>query len=216
MQYEWFLIKIYLTARNLYSFMKKIILLIVVLFSTASYSQELNKPSEGKALVYFTRVSSTGFLINFKYFDNEKYLGKFNYGKYLAYECEPGKHLFWAKSENVDYLEAELEAGKVYIIDSEPQMGAIKAAVKLVPFDNNKDNYKNVEKYERKKSAILGAIVGAKEFKISDEDFAEAGNDQESLVKRSIEKYEKRKAKGESCPILTASNNYISNSGEIK
>jgi hypothetical protein len=196
--------------------MKKIILLIVVLFSTASYSQELNKPSEGKALVYFTRVSSTGFLINFKYFDNEKYLGKFNHGKYLAYECEPGKHLFWAKSENVDYLEAELEAGKVYIIDSEPQMGAIKAAVKLVPFDNNQDNYKNVKKYERKKSDILGAIVGAKEFKISDEDLAEAENDQESLVKRSIEKYEKRKAKGESYPILAASNNYMSNSGEIK
>lgn len=215
MQYKWFLTKIYLEI-NLFLYMKKIVLLIVILFSTVSYSQELRKPSEGKALVYFTRVSSVGFLINFKYFDNDKYLGKFNHGKYLAYECEPGKHLFWSKSENVDFLEAELEAGKVYIIDSEPQMGAIKAGVKLVAFDNNQENYKNIKKFERKKADILDAIVKAKEFKISEEDLAEAKNDQESLVKRSIEKYEKRKAKGDAYPTLTADNNYISNTVEIK
>jgi hypothetical protein len=43
---------------------------------------------------------------------------------------------------------------KLYIIDSEPQMGAIKKAV-VSSFDNNQDNYKNVKKYERKKSDIL-------------------------------------------------------------
>jgi hypothetical protein len=135
--------------------MKKVLLIVVVLFATAMYSQDLKKPSEGKSLVYFVRSSSVGFLINFKYFDGEQYLGKFNYGKYLVYECEPGKHLFWSKSENSDYLEAELEAGKVYIIDSEPQMGAIKAAVKLVPFDNNQNNYKNIKKYEKKKRKYI-------------------------------------------------------------
>ena len=74
--------------------MKKVLLIVVVLFATAMYSQDLKKPSEGKSLVYFVRSSSVGFLINFKYFDGEQYLGKFNYGKYLVYECEPGKHLF--------------------------------------------------------------------------------------------------------------------------
>jgi hypothetical protein len=196
--------------------MKKIILIVVILFSITNYSQNLNKPSEGKALVYFTRIYSTGFLINFKYFDNDKYLGKFNHGKYLAYECDPGKHLFWAKSENIDYLEAELEAGKVYIIDSEPQMGAIKAGVKLVPFETNQNNYKNVKKYEKKKADMLGAIIDAKEYLISEADLNETKEDQESLVKRAIEKYTKRKEKGDVYPTLSASNNYISNPELIK
>ncbi|MFV8374390.1 hypothetical protein [Flavobacterium sp. LB1P62] len=191
--------------------MKKIIVLLFFnLIFAFSYSQELRKPSEGKSIVYFTRISSTGFLINFKYFDGDKYLGKFNHGKFLAYECEPGKHLFWSKSENIDYLEAELEAGKVYIIDSEPQMGAFKAGVKLVPFDNNQNNYKNIKKYERKKANILEAISGAKEYSISDDDLAEAKKDQEDLVKRSMEKYTKRKADGEVYTILPVNNSYIS------
>ncbi|PRZ26077.1 hypothetical protein [Flavobacterium granuli] len=192
--------------------MRKIVLIILVLFTVGSYSQEIKSPSEGKSLVYFTRVSSMGFLINFKYFDGEKYLGKFNHGKYLAYECEPGKHLFWAKSENVDYLEAELEAGKVYIVDSEPQMGAFKAGVKLIPFDNNKENYKNIKKYERKKASVLEAISGAKEYTISEDDLNEAKKDQEDLVKRSIEKYNKRKADGEVYTVISVNDNYISNS----
>lgn len=190
--------------------MKKVLLIVVVLFATAMYSQDLKKPSEGKSLVYFVRSSSVGFLINFKYFDGEQYLGKFNYGKYLVYECEPGKHLFWSKSENSDYLEAELEAGKVYIIDSEPQMGAIKAAVKLVPFDNNQNNYKNIKKYEKKKESILESISKSKEYTITTEELDESKKDLEDLVKRSIEKYTKRKTKGDVFTLMPANGNYSS------
>jgi hypothetical protein len=177
--------------------MKKMIFLLIAITATFGYSQELKKPSEGKAMVYFTRVEGMGFLINFKYFDGEKYLGKFNYGKYLAYECDPGKHLFWSKSENTDFLEAELEAGKTYVIDSEPQMGAFKAGVKLIPFDNNPANYKNEKKYNRKKTNMLGSITSGKEYVISNKDLEEANADLESLVKRIMEKYNKLKTNNE-------------------
>ena len=192
--------------------MKKLLFLLIVLASFSSQGQELKKPSEGKSLIYFVRTSATGFLINFKYFDGEKYLGKFNYGKYLVYECDPGKHLFWAKSENTDYLEVELEAGKTYIIDSEPQMGAIKAAVKLVPFDNNQNNYKNIKKYEKKKESILKSISKSKEYTITTEELDESKKDLEDLVKRSIEKYTKRKTKGDVFTLMRANGNYSSDS----
>ena len=126
--------------------MKKIIPFLLLIFSINGHAQELKKPSEGMAMVYFTRSEAMGFLINFKYFDGEKYLGKFNYGKYLAYECDPGQHLFWAKSENSDFVEAELEPNKIYILDSQPQMGAFKAGVKLIPFNNDPTFYKNEKK----------------------------------------------------------------------
>jgi hypothetical protein len=172
--------------------MKKI-LHIIMLISFSAFSQGLKKPNEGKALVYFVRSEQLGFLINFKYFDGEKYLGKFNYGKYLAYECEPGKHLFWAKSENIDFLEADLEAGKLYIVDSQPQMGAFKAGVKLVPFDNNVASYKNEKKYTKKKSRVLGSITEKQEYVMSNEDSTQ---DTADLVKRAMEKYNKNKAEG--------------------
>ena len=176
--------------------MKKLLFLLIVLASFSSQGQELKKPSEGKSLIYFVRTSGTGFLINFKYFDGEKYLGKFNYGKYLVYECDPGKHLFWAKSENTDYLEVELEAGKTYIIDSEPQMGAIKAGVKLVPFDNNPSSYKNSKKYDNKRETILKSITKGEEYTISNETLVTEKQDLESLVIKTLEKYNKQKEKG--------------------
>ena len=56
--------------------MKKIVLLLL-LFSYFGFSQVIESPKEGKVLVYFTRYDATGFLINFKYFDGDKYLGNF-------------------------------------------------------------------------------------------------------------------------------------------
>lgn len=177
--------------------MKKIFLFIVLLFSVVNYSQELKKPSEGKVLVYFVRSSAIGFLVNFKYFDGDKFLGKFNYGSYLIYECDPGKHVFWARSENTNFIEAELESGKVYIVDSEAKMGAIKAGVKLVPFDTNSEHYKTPKKYERKRKNILESILKKKEYTISNEDLEEFKKDYEGIIKKSIEKYNKLKEKGE-------------------
>lgn len=183
--------------------MKRIFFLIILFISFSAFSQGLKKPAEGKALVYFVRSEQLGFLINFKYFDGEKYLGKFNYGKYLAYECEPGKHLFWSKAENMDFLEADLEAGKIYIVDSVPQMGAFKAGVELIPFDNDVANYKNEKKYTKKKSRVLGSITEKQEYNIANEG---ATDDTTDLVKRAMEKYNKNKADG--YKQLTASMDY--------
>lgn len=188
--------------------MKNFFLAFVLLVSFLNYAQELRKPTEGKSLVYFVRSSSMGFLINFKYFDGEKYLGKFNHGYYLVYECEPGKHLFWSKSENIDYLEAELDAGKTYIVDSEPQMGVLKAGVKLMPFDNNPSNYKNSKRYDRKKADILESISNQKEYTISSEDLKEAEKDLGDIVSHSMEKYKRRKDDGKDFTKMPASMDY--------
>lgn len=177
--------------------MKKILILFFAILSIKGYSQELRKPAEGKAIVYFVRSTGMGALINFKYFDGEKYLGKFNYGKYLVYECEPGKHVFWSRSENTDFINAELTAGKIYIVDSEGQMGAIKAGVKLVPFSPHPGSYKTPKKFEKKKTAILKSISENKEYIATDVDLKEGTQEYESIIKKSIEKYTKLTEKGE-------------------
>ncbi len=176
--------------------MKKLIFLLIVLVSFSGNGQELKKPTEGKSLVYFVRTSGLGFAINFKYFDGEKYLGKFNYGKYMVYECEPGKHVFWASSENKSVLEAELEAGKVYIINSEVRMGILYAEVELLPFDNNPNNYKTTKKYDIKRKVVLNSISEQKEYIPNEEEVKNEEKDLESLIKNALEKYNKFKAQG--------------------
>ena len=167
--------------------MKKLFLFLL-LIANSVIGQELDTPAEGKVLVYFTRYDAVGFLINFKYFDGNKYLGKFNHGKYFVYECEPGKHVFWSKSENFDFVEADLEAGKVYIIDSRPQMGAFKAGVQLVIFN------KELPNYDRYKKRIFKSIENGKRYLPSEEDIKNESDEIKDLIEKGMEKYNKLKS----------------------
>lgn len=181
--------------------MKKIFLILTLLVTYLGFGQEIKKPAEGKAIVYFTRHSSLGFLINFKYFDGDKFLGKFNHGKYLIYECEPGKHLFWVKAENYDFVEADLEAGKTYIIDAEPKMGAFKAAVNLSPLDRNH------KKFEKLKDKIFKSIVKGKEYTTTDEEKNEGNSEAVQLYPIALEKYNSKKEKEGSVLTLSSDMN---------
>lgn len=125
--------------------MKKIMLtlLIPVLFAfSPSPVSEVTPPAKGKAVVYFTRTSSMGMLINFNFFDKDKFIGKFHGTGYIRYECEPGEHLFWARAENRDFITAELEADKIYFVEAEPKMGLATSRVELKPIDPKKDDKK--------------------------------------------------------------------------
>jgi len=99
---------------------KNILILSLLLQSIISFSQS------NKATVYFTRASGLGALINFTFFDGEQVIGKFNGTKYMKYECEAGKHLFWARSENESYVEAELEANKMPLSFTKDELSEIQ------------------------------------------------------------------------------------------
>ncbi|MGF1554865.1 hypothetical protein [Paucihalobacter sp.] len=137
--------------------MKKITLLLVaLLFSTISQAQVLKKPSEGKALVYIMR-SNTGDGLNFRVYDKEIFLGALPPRAYFTYECDPGEHLFWAASENRDYVEATLEAGKTYVIDLRSKIGVFIAAVGVEPY--SPDNQKHVKRVQKVINKHINANV---------------------------------------------------------
>ena len=159
-------------------------MLILALFATGlsiSYAQGFEPPAEDKAVVYFVRPSGMGAAINFRYFDNDQYIGKFNGAKYMRYECEPGEHLFWARSENRDWITAELEAGKIYIVECKAQMGGFKARVQLVP----------VGQEDAKAMKKIAKLVNKKEpVDITEEELAEMNAELTEYIQESLEKYE--------------------------
>ncbi|MGZ2369689.1 hypothetical protein ACXR6G_07865 [Ancylomarina sp. YFZ004] len=113
-------------------------------------------PSEGKAVVYFTRISSWGGAYSFEYFHQDKYMGVFKGKNYMRYECDPGKQLFWASSENKEFITTDLEAGGTYIVIVDIIMGAWKSRVGFTPITAD-----DTEKFDRavalinKKKAIV-------------------------------------------------------------
>ncbi len=89
------------------------ILLLVVLFLgvTPVFSQQaMEKPSEGKALVYIINSANERYSI----FDGEKGITLVKSDKYVVQEFEPGQHLFWSDNPN-NFIEADLAANKVYV-----------------------------------------------------------------------------------------------------
>lgn len=120
--------------------LKILTIIAIVIFTSVStiFAQGFKTPSESKAVVYFVRINSIGSMVNFKYFDKDKFIGKFKGKNYMRYECSPGEHLFWASSEKKDFITADLNESGTYIIIVEAKMGAMSAALKLYTAEDEK------------------------------------------------------------------------------
>lgn len=167
-----------------------LILIAVLIFPIGStLAQGFEPPSEGKAVVYFVRVSKLGGLINFRFFHNDKYIGRFNAQKYMRYECDPGEHLFWAKSENRSFMTATLEAGKIYVVEVMPMMGGLKAGVKLSPVDfSNPPKEKWMEKMHK--------LINKKPPQsFSDEELDDMNANLKTAIQDGLDRYENSKDK---------------------
>ena len=174
--------------KNLQFFIKVIVFFIGVnfVFSQNTNLQPIVKPSEGKSLVYITR-SGGAMLINFRVYDKDLFIGSLEYGNYFIYECDPGQHLFWAASENRDFVEANFEANKVYVIDLEVRMGAFVAAVAAVP-QNPKE-----KKHKKKFYKTVKRELAIKKFQTQ-----LSSEDKENNIKLALEKYKELKEKNSS------------------
>ena len=198
--------------------MKKILFVLLTMLFTSAFAQEVEekqaasvwaKPSNGKSMVYITRREPAAVLIKFGIYDGDIFLGKLGAKKYFAYECDPGEHIFMAKGENTFYVEANLEEGKVYVLDLKVQMGIASARLKLVPFE------KSNKKYEKEKSKISKFISKSKGEILSEENDIEEEDDgeddgeaevQDPTTTRSkrLQKFYKMKEKGKKITSLTS------------
>ena len=175
-----------------------LLLLICTIQSNLIAAQDFQKPSEGKSVVYFLRTSNLGAAINFKYFVDEEYLGKFAGKNYARYELEPGKHLLWAKSENLDFMQADLKANAIYLVHVKPKMGGLKAAVRLEVIDvNDTKLFEKVKKLISKKKPVKFNMKKAEKVT--------------PKIKEYLEKYDKKKnsAGEDKIKILSANMNFV-------
>lgn len=101
-------------------------------------------PEQGKAMVVFMRPSGLGFAISSSVFevkgDTPTLVGIVAAKAKVAYQVEPGKHLFMVVSESADFMSADLAANKTYYALVTPRMGMWKARFSLKPVHADKLN----------------------------------------------------------------------------
>jgi len=120
-----------------------------LLASFLSPAQGFQAPAEGKSVVYFTQVTKYGST-KFEFFHDDKYIGYLKGKDYIRYECEPGENLFWASSENKEFLTADLKEGGTYVVVVDVVTGFWKNHVGFSPVSEN-----DTELFERAKKVIM-------------------------------------------------------------
>ncbi len=150
-------------------------------------SIQLKKPQPGNSVVYFVRTNSMGAMINFRHFDYDKFIGKFSGEGFMRYECDPGEHVFWVGASNSSYVKANLEADKIYIIETIPEMGIAYAVVNIELIE------KSDEKKIKKQKKRLFATLSNKNLDRSPsiEDLAQQ-SDYEKEIENGIKNYNER------------------------
>ena len=165
--------------------MRYLVIFLMLFAQSGAKAQTVEPAPNDKAVVYFARPNTLGLAINFVYFDGEKVIGRFMGNRYMRYECEPGEHLFWAKAENRDFITADVEAGKIYVVEAIPVMGAVRAGVRLEPINSADYKMKSIQKLLGKKGPE----------QLNEIEFQKQQRQKESIIKSGMEKYAKLKRK---------------------
>jgi hypothetical protein len=104
---------------------------------TVPPDQAVASPVQGKAMVVFMRPATLGFAIQSSVFevkqDEPMLIGIVAAKKKVAYQVDPGKHLFMVVGESADFMSAQLDANKTYYTLVTPRMGMWKARFSLKP-----------------------------------------------------------------------------------
>ncbi|MEI7037825.1 hypothetical protein [Fulvimonas yonginensis] len=90
----------------------------------------------------FMRPSSLGGAIQSSVYDTgdkDKFIGIVSTKTKIAYQADPGDHLFMVVAENADFMVAHLDAGKTYYTLVSPRLGVWKARFSLLPIHNRPD-----------------------------------------------------------------------------
>lgn len=163
-----------------------------ITFSSSAQGPTFEPPAMGKTAIYFARLNPIGVLSLFDFFHYDKFIGSLSGRGYFRYECEPGKQLFWAMSENKEFLTSDLQANAIYLVIADVNVGVMVARVGLRPVDATDSAVPKVESMLEKKP---GSNYTAKELKERNEEFA-------FYVPSILKSFEKQTAKGKIFPHI--------------
>lgn len=170
--------------------MKKIIIVINVIFLNCILctAQEIAPALADKAVVYFLK-GCDGI-----YFDSTKLIGIFRGFQYFRYECEPGSHLFWVQLQinfwenpHRDFIEANIEAGKIYFIEADSRWKVSTIGIELNPLN---------PKEEKSRNRIINLLTKKQAKALTAEKMENFSERLQGSIKKGIAEYKDKKQTG--------------------
>ena len=107
----------------------------------------IKTPPEGKSQIIFLRPSTHGHAISAVIYDNDSFVSVVMAKTCNIYLTDPGEHQLMVVSEAADFLMADLEAGKSYVVLVTPRMGAWRARFSLEGLSPESDKWANLEQW---------------------------------------------------------------------
>lgn len=168
--------------------MRKYFVLCVtfVLNTSFLFAQDSLVLSNEKVDVYIIRNNFTSVinaLSNFDFYNNDRFIGALKGFKYLKYECNAGKQLFWATAENKDFLELDLRPGETYIIKANYTIGIINSRVKLQLVTKGSDDY----------NFLKQKILSKEPVRFTTDEIEKKNIQRKDFILNSLEKYNSKK-----------------------
>jgi hypothetical protein len=164
--------------------------LVILLFLSLSFgcihAQDSLDVSTRKANVYIIRNNFTNVvnvLSKHDFYNNDNYIGSLKGFEYMKYECNSGKQLFWATSENKDFLELDFKPGETYIIKANYPIGIMNGRVKLKLVTNGSDEYNRLEQ----------KILSRKPVQFTLDQIQKKNIQRKSFILKSLAKYNSKK-----------------------
>ena len=170
---------------------------IFLLTTAIGLGQNKDTTENDMAVVYFIEMTEKPLVVfsGVHIYDGHEPIGTVPLKYYLRYECSPGEHLFYSiRPENSYFIEADLLAGKVYIIEVLELPGVMVAQAWLKPVNPTQklfeiEDYRKVVNRKRSKYFYRNVEKLNKIFLKREE--------KEKLEKyqRQLNKYDKKKVK---------------------
>lgn len=148
-------------------------------------------PAPGKAMIVFLRPSGMGYAIQSSVFEvkdgSPELVGIVAAKAKVAWQVDPGQHLFMTVGESGDFMSADVVAGRTYFARVTPRMGVWKARFSLDP----------VSSAELAAAEFGRQLEGCRWVELSPESAAWAAGSREDVKAKLAAYYPKWQAKAE-------------------
>ena len=102
-------------------------------------------PPPDKALIVFLRPQSRGHSVHASIYDGEEFFGFVQTDTCFLYEAEPGEHDFMVIGETANFMDADLEAGRIYFVQVKIKIGMAKARFVFSPVTAETEEWDKLE-----------------------------------------------------------------------
>lgn len=94
---------------------------------------ELDAPAADEAAVVFYRPAFMGHAVHAAVYEDDEFVGFVMADSHHVHRTTPGTHRYAVVSESADFMDAELDGGRIYFAQVVPRMGWWRARFSLLP-----------------------------------------------------------------------------------